>query len=145
MDPICCDNSLFIYSSKPKIFEVLLDAGNYSKWWPSRIRFRSDEPGLLKVGSRIRISNGPLVKWTATVLEIVPNRLIRFSYGEGSWEGEAQWVLTNREGNAQVSYSVSIHPAQTWLIWLAKLVDLERLHSREMGEILKNLKKVVEI
>jgi uncharacterized protein YndB with AHSA1/START domain len=87
---IRCANSIFVYSSGPKVFEVLLDVGNYPQWWPSKIRFRFDEQGPLKVGSRMRIFNGPLVKWTATVLEIVPDRLIHFSYNEGSWAGEAQ-------------------------------------------------------
>jgi uncharacterized protein YndB with AHSA1/START domain len=136
MDMIRCDNSIIIYSSGLKVFEVLLDVANYPKWWPSQIHFRFDEPGPLKVGSRMRIANGPLVKWTATVLEIVPDRLIRFSYCEGSWAGEAQWVLTNREGKTEVSYNIAICPAQRWLAWLAKLIDLGKLHSREMTKIL---------
>jgi uncharacterized protein YndB with AHSA1/START domain len=126
------------------VFAALLNIGNYPQWWPSKIRFRFYEPGQLKTGSRIRIFNGPFVKWTATVLEIIPNRLIRFSYGEGAWTGDAQWILQNREGKTEVVYEIAIYPAQAWLRCLARLLDLGKLHSREMVQILQSLKRMVE-
>jgi uncharacterized protein YndB with AHSA1/START domain len=125
-------------------FDILRDFAGYETWWPPRLRFAVSTPAVARPGTSFRISNGPLVAWTATVREIVPDRLIRFEYGEGAWEGTAEWIVTKRDDGCDVAYRISIVPALGWLRLLGHFLDLARLHSREMSRVLQALRGVTQ-
>ena len=143
MNQIERNDSINLEAPPHQVFPTLLDLEGYSRWWPKQIHFEIAAPLPPKVGTKIRISNGPLVKWTATIQEIIPNQLIRFEYSDGVWKGTAEWIIHERNSGSEVSYRISILPAQGWLKVLGKILDLGKLHSKEMEKILKNLKKKI--
>jgi uncharacterized protein YndB with AHSA1/START domain len=137
-------DSIALEAPPQRVFPLLLDLEGYSRWWPAQIRFELFGPFPARVGTQIRISNGPLVKWTATIQEIVPNQLIRFKYSDGAWDGTAEWILVPKNSGSEVTYKISILPGQGWLKFLGKLLNLGELHSKEMEKILQNLKNKLQ-
>jgi len=117
---------------------VLRDFGAYGEWWPKPLRIT-----MLGDDRAIHIQNGPLVSWTATVTELKPEKLIRFRY-EGSWIGEACWIVSPSPTGCTVEYRVDIEPRPLWLKLLQNIVNLKKKHSQQMGSVFRALEKRVD-
>ncbi|HET9870858.1 MAG TPA: SRPBCC family protein, partial [bacterium] len=110
-------------------------------WWPRSIRFQVD-PGPVKVGTRMRVSNQGLVRWTAEVTDIQENKKIMFRYFDGAWDGTAAWTLTPEGSGTRVAYSIDIVPVPFWLKALSGVLDLGKIHSKMMAGVLASLQKM---
>jgi hypothetical protein len=117
---------------------VLRDFRAYGEWWPKRFRFT-----MLEDDRAIRIQNGPLVSWSATVTEVKPEELIRFRY-EGAWTGEACWIISATPTGSAVEYRVDIEPGLMWLKILQKIVNLGKKHSHQMQHVFRALEQRVD-
>ena len=140
MSPIVRKDSIVLKEDPSRIFKVLLDLPSYPLWWPKRIRFKVGGPLPPQPSTRVRVSNGPLVQWIATITEVEKDRKISFHYGEGAWEGTAGWSLASVPGGVEVSYSIDIVPVHRWLKFLGALLDLGKVHSKETRVILRDLR-----
>lgn len=139
MERIQQEDSIVIPTTPDRAFQVLADLHAYKDWWPRTIRFRFEDEGPVRVGTKMRISNQGSVNWTAEVTAIEPGKRIAFQYGEGAWEGAAGWTLTPENGGVRVAYAIDIVPVPLWIRILGKVVDLGKMHSRQMRDILKRL------
>jgi uncharacterized protein YndB with AHSA1/START domain len=117
---------------------VLHDFRAYDEWWPKPLRITLPEGD-----DAMRIQNGPLVSWTATVTEVKPEELIRLRY-EGSWIGEACWIISPTPTGCTVEYRVDIEPRPLWLRFLQKIVNLGKRHSHQMQSVFRALEQRVD-
>ena len=129
-----------VSAAAEEVFSVLADLSSYKEWWPRSIQFQIDDTGTAKVGTRMRISNQGAVRWVAEVTAIEPNRRIAFRYGEGAWDGTAEWTLTREAGGVRVRYAVDIVPVPFLIRVLGRFVDLGAKHSARMQRVLERLK-----
>jgi uncharacterized protein YndB with AHSA1/START domain len=137
-------DSILVPEGPEKVFSAVADLHSYRDWWPRSIRFHVEDSGPVRVGTRMRISNRGWVRWVAEVAAIEANSRIAFHYGQGAWEGTAEWTLKSESGGVRVSYSVDIVPVPFWIRMLGKFVDLGAMHSRQMQGVLDNLKAHVQ-
>jgi hypothetical protein len=117
---------------------VLQDFRAYGEWWPKPFRFT-----MLENDRAIRIQNGPLVSWIATVTEVKLEELIRFRY-EGAWIGEACWTISATPTGSAVEYRVDLEPRPLWLRILQKVVNLGKRHSHQMQNVFRALEERVD-
>jgi len=137
------EDSVLLQADTDRVFKVLLDFHSYKDWWPRYIRFQFDDPGPVKVGARLRISYQTSVRWVAEVTAIETNRRIAFRYGQGAWEGTAEWTLKPELDGIRVSYSIDIVPVPFWLRTLGRFLDLGAIHSKQMQGVLGNLGSIL--
>jgi uncharacterized protein YndB with AHSA1/START domain len=133
------EDAILIQAVADEIFNVLVDVHSYEKWWPRSLRFRVADPGPVKVGTRVWISNGALVRWIAEVTVIEKNHRMAFHYAQGAWEGTAAWTLRPEPGGTRVSYAIDIVPVPFWLKALGTVLDLGAIHSKQMQGVLEHL------
>jgi len=117
---------------------VLQDFRAYGGWWPKPLRVT-----VLEEDRSVHIRNGPLVSWTATMIENKPGELIRFRY-EGTWIGEACWVMNATHSGCTVEYRVDIEPRPVWLKLLQKVLNLGKRHSHQMQSVFRALEQRVD-
>jgi len=117
---------------------VLQDFRAYGEWWPKPFRFT-----MLEDDRAMRVQHGRLVSWTATVTEIKPEELIRFRY-EGTWIGEACWIISSTPTGSTVEYRVDLEPRPLWLKIVQKVVNLGKMHSHQMQNVFRALEQRVD-
>ena len=125
------------------VFGVLMDLSHYADWWPKPFRFRVEEAAPGNVGTRVRVWNGRLVSWLATVTAVGPNR-IDLAYSGGAWEGEARWSLRDVLGGTAVVFRVDVDPRPWWLRFVAWRSDLSKRHSKQMKGVFSALGRRLE-
>ncbi len=134
------NDSILLSASLEKVFQTLLDLHSYTQWWPKTFNFKVLDPGPVQVGTRMWVSNEGFVWWWCKVVAIQENQKIAFRYEHGAWEGDTEWILTPEPGGVRVTYSVDIQPGSFWLRGLARIVNLGKMHSKQMNVILEGLK-----
>ena len=75
--------------------------------------------------------------------EIKPEELIRFRY-EGTWIGEACWIISSTPTGSTVEYRVDLEPRPLWLKILQKVVNLGKVHSHQMQNVFRALGQRVD-
>jgi len=124
-----------------KVLAILADVGRYREWCAPELQVETlqDAQG---VGSRVKISNGRLVQWNATVTHLDPERLV-FRY-DGAWNGEARWTVAPCQEGTRLVFRIDVDPGPLWLKLLARARDLKRQHSHQMTRIFGQLRKRLE-
>jgi ribosome-associated toxin RatA of RatAB toxin-antitoxin module len=121
-----------------RVHGVLLDVHRYSEWWPEPFRFEVLDSGPVRVGTRVRVFNGSILRWLATLSAVGPER-IAFHYSDGAWEGDAWWSFrSTQEGTAAV-FRISLDPVPIWLRLLGRWTNLSWRHSRQMQAVFRAL------
>jgi len=96
-----------------EVQRVLLDVHRYPEWWPRPFRFEALDPEPAAVGSRLAVRLGLLLRWTATLTGVAPDRL-DLSYA-GAWNGTARWSLREVVDGTAVLYRMDADPRPLWL------------------------------
>jgi len=122
-----------------QVYAALLDFESYPKWWPWPLKVRPLGPLPVQLGTAIVISNGPLVKWTATIDSLTEAQAIEMRYGEGAWSGPTRWTLSPAEGGTRLIYEVEIEILPGWLKLLSRCIDFSAFHSRQMEKVFAGL------
>ena len=97
-----------------------------------RVETLEDKHG---VGSRIKVANGRLVRWVATLTHLDPERVV-LRY-EGAWNGEARWSVAPCQEGTRLIFRIDVDPGPLWLKLLARTRDLKRQHSHQMTQNLR--------
>ena len=87
-----------------RCFELVLSVRRYGEWW--RL-VRTDVLGteaVLRVGSRYRMSGGP-VSWVVEVTGLDPFRRIDLRYADGDMLGPVRWEFLPEAGGTRVRYA----------------------------------------
>jgi uncharacterized protein YndB with AHSA1/START domain len=118
-----------------RVYKALIDLEQYGTWWPRPFAFRVIGPLPIQIGTRVQVSNGALVSWTATITALEPSRRVTMRYSEGAWSGDTAWSLERTNLNAtRLIYEIDLEP-QDWLRALNAVVNLSSLHSRQMDGV----------
>lgn len=124
-----------------RVWAILADVGRYKEWCAPELQVETleDKQG---VGSRLKIANGRLVSWVATLTQLEPDRVV-FRY-EGAWNGEARWTVAPCQDGTRLVFRIDVDPGPLWLKLLARTRDLKRRHSHQMTRIFTQLRKRLE-
>lgn len=124
-----------------RVWAVVADLGRYHEWWqaPFQVQTLHDAQG---VGTRLRVSNGRFVHWTATLTHLDPDRIV--TQYEGDWNGEARWSLAPCQDGTRLVFRIDVDPGPVWLKLLARTHDLKRRHSQQMTKVFAHLRARLE-
>ena len=77
------NHRLEIHQPVSQVFDAISTAEGLSRWWTKTAL------GSATVGGRIELDFGPEFQWSAEVMDVVPNRVLRLRFDEASedWVG----------------------------------------------------------
>ena len=141
-DIVAVDEAVLPYSGE-SVLSVLADVGAYSSWWPRPFHFEAITPPAAGVGARLRVRQGVLLSWSATLSAIEPAH-VDFSLSEGPLEGEAKWTVRPvLEGTALV-LRVDVDVRAWWLRAWSWRRDIRKGHARRVKRIFDALETRLE-
>lgn len=141
--PIQAMDTIHIQAPAGAVWRVLVDVGNYPKWWPRSlgVRLLSAGPGPVGCELEIRPSGGR--PFRCRVEEVRDLESIRLRYYGGFIEGTGEWRIQPNGEQTQVRYALDV-VARGWLVAaVGKIVNLAGVHSRLMKTVLQGLENVV--
>jgi hypothetical protein len=132
-----------VHYSPDAVRRVLLDVSAYPVWWRPAFQVE-DAPHVSTdpTGTTLRISAGPLQRWTAKVATVEPER-IAFEYG-GAWRGTARWDIHPALEGTRLVHRVDLEPVPFWLKVWAMVRPLDRHHSKRVARLFTALSKRLE-
>jgi len=142
--PICATDEIMIGLPATKVWPLLADVGGYPRWWPKHLGIRLLSGGEEPLGTEVELrpSGGRPFRCRVEAVD-VPKR-IRLRYYGGFIDGYGEWRLEPLGEKTRVIYRLEAQ-AHGWLVvLLGKVLDLGRLHSRSMRDVLQNLKQVLD-
>lgn len=126
------------------VWKVVADIGSSPRWWPRSLHLRvlSVSPEL--VGSEVELRPMGGRPFRCQVEAVEPNRSMRMRY-EGSFvTGRGEWLLEPVDAGTRVRYTLDVEAEGRLVSWLSRLVSLEKIHSREMRKVLRQLELAVQ-
>lgn len=126
------------------VYRTVTDIASYSKWWPHEVKSELEYLDPAIIGTRINVQNGPFVKWKSVVSGFKTNKLLAIDYVDGAWIGKTAWRFEESGGNTQLTMEIDISCNRLWLKAVSKVVNLSRMHTRQITRIFANLGKHLE-
>lgn len=123
------------------VYRTVTDIANYDKWWPREVRSELEYLDPAIIGTRINVQNGPLVKWKSVVTGFKTNRLLAIDYVEGAWTGKTAWRFEETRGGTKLIMEIDINCNRLWLKAISKVMNLSRMHSKQIKLIFAKLDK----
>lgn len=123
------------------VYRTVTDIANYGKWWPREVKSELEYLDPAIIGTRINVQNGPLVKWKSVVTGFKTNRLLAIDYVEGAWTGKTAWRFEEATGSTRLTMEIDISCNRLWLKAVSKVMNLSRMHSKQIKLIFANLDK----
>jgi len=127
-----------------RVFQSILDANNWHKWWRPYIeaKIQGDEK-LIQVNSiiEIRIHYIVTVKFYARVRDIVRNREIKVEYFKGDLLGTGEWRFESINSKARILYRFQAKPNRTLIRLLLRFIDFPKVHSDIMRSGFRGLNR----
>jgi catechol 2,3-dioxygenase-like lactoylglutathione lyase family enzyme len=120
------------------------DIASYSKWWPHEVKSELEYLDPAIIGTRINVQNGPLVKWKSVVTGFKTNRLLAIDYVDGAWIGKTAWRFEETAEGTKLTMDIDISCNRLWLRVVSKVINLSRMHSKQISRIFSNLGKYLE-
>ena len=126
------------------VYRTVTDIASYDKWWPREIRSELEYLDPAIIGTRINIQNGPFVKWQSVVTGFKTNRLLAIDYIDGAWIGKTKWSFEETRLGTRLTMDLDISCNRLWLRAVSKIVNLGRMHSKQVRKIFRNLEHYLE-
>ena len=126
------------------VYRTVTDIASYSKWWPHEVKSELEYLDPAIIGTRINVQNGPLVKWKSVVTGFKTNRLLAIDYVEGAWIGKTAWRFEETTDGTKLTMNIDISCNRLWLKAISKVINLSRMHSKQISRIFTNLGKYLE-
>lgn len=132
-DIIAVDEAVLPYSGE-SVLSVLADVGAYRDWWPRPFRLEATTPPVAGIGACLRVRQGPLLSWSATLSSIESDH-VGFSLSGGALEGEAKWTVRPvLEGTALV-LRVDVDVRAWWLRAWSWRRDVRKGHAKRVKHV----------
>jgi nitroreductase len=94
----------FVRAPARNCYDLVLAVRRYAQWW-KRVRCEPlGREGVLRLGSRFRLSGGP-VAWEVEVTGLSPWRQIDLEYASGDLLGPVRWEFHATDGGTRVRYA----------------------------------------
>lgn len=126
------------------VYRTVTDIASYSKWWPHEVKSELEYLDPAIIGTRINVQNGPFVKWKSVVSGFKTNKLLAIDYVDGAWTGKTAWRFEESGGGTMLTMEIDINCNRLWLKAVSKVVNLSRMHTRQITRIFANLGKHLE-
>ncbi len=126
------------------VYRTVTDIASYSKWWPHEVKSELEYLDPAIIGTRINVQNGPFVKWKSVVSGFKTNKLLAIDYVDGAWIGKTAWRFEESGGATRLTMEIDINCNRLWLKAVSKVVNLSKMHSRQITRIFANLGKHLE-
>jgi len=121
------------------VYRTVTDIANYDKWWPSEVKSELEYLDPAIIGTRINVQNGPFVKWRSVVSGFKTNRLLAVDYVDGAWTGKTAWRFEEIPGGTKLTMEIDISCNRLWLKAVSRVMNLSRMHSKQISRIFGNL------
>lgn len=126
------------------VYRTVTDIASYSAWWPHEVKSELEYLDPAIIGTRINVQNGPLVKWKSVITGFKTNRLLAIDYVEGAWIGKTAWRFEETDSGTKLTMNIDISCNRLWLKAVSKVINLSRMHSKQISRIFTNLGKYLE-
>lgn len=126
------------------VYRTVTDIASYSKWWPHEVKSELEFLDPAIIGTRINVQNGPLVKWSSVVSGFKTNKLLAIDYVDGAWTGKTAWRFEETAEGTKLTMEIDISCNRLWLKAVSKVINLSRMHSKQITRIFANLRKHLE-
>ncbi len=126
------------------VYRTVTDIASYSQWWPHEVKSELEYLDPAIIGTRINVQNGPFVKWKSVVSAFKTNRLLAIDYVEGAWIGKTTWRFEETSAGTKLTMEIDISCNRLWLKAVSKVINLSRMHSKQITRIFANLAKYLE-
>jgi uncharacterized protein YndB with AHSA1/START domain len=142
--PIQAFDEIIIPRPAAEVWPVLADFEGYPRWWPKSLGIRVLSGGGELIGTEVEVRpfGGRPFRCRVEAVDM-PNR-IQMRYFGGFIDGLGEWRLEPLGQETRVTYRLEAQAIGWVVVLLGKVVDLARLHSRLMQEVLRNLDNVLE-
>ncbi len=141
-DVVAVDEAVLPYDGT-SVLHVLGDVHSYGNWWPRPFQIEAITPPPAAIGARLRVRQGPLLSWSAT-LSAIESDHVGFSLSEGSVEGEVRWTVRPvLEGTALV-LRVDVDVRPWWLRTWSWRRDVRKGHARRIKNVFDALETRLE-
>ncbi len=121
------------------VYRTVTDIASYSKWWPHEVKSELEYLDPAIIGTRINVQNGPFVKWQSVVSGFRTNRLLAIDYVDGAWTGKTAWRFEESGAGTKLTMEIDISCNRLWLKAVSKIINLSKMHSRQITRIFANL------
>jgi len=126
------------------VYRTVTDIASYSKWWPHEVKSELEYLDPAIIGTRINVQNGPFVKWSSVVSGFKTNKLLAIDYVDGAWTGKTAWRFEETAAGTKLTMEIDISCNRLWLKAVSKVINLSRMHSKQITRIFANLRKHLE-
>lgn len=142
--PIQASDEIIIPRPATEVWPVLADFQGYPRWWPKSLGIRVLSGGRELLGTEVEVRpiGGRSFRCRVKAVDI-PNR-IQMRYFGGSIDGFGEWRLEPFGQETRVTYRLEAQASGWMVVLLGKVLDLARLHSRPMQEVLRSLSNVLQ-
>lgn len=126
------------------VYRTVTDIASYSQWWPHEVKSELEYLDPSIIGTRINVQNGPFVKWKSVVTGFKTNKLLAIDYVDGAWIGKTAWRFEETAAGTKLTLEIDISCNRLWLKAVSKVINLSRMHSKQITRIFGNLGKHLE-
>ena len=142
--PIQASDEIIIARPATEVWPVLADFQGYPRWWPKSLGIRVLSGGRELLGTEVEVRpfGGRSFRCRVEAVDI-PNR-IQMRYFGGFIDGFGEWRLEPFGQETRVTYRLEAQASGWMVVLLGKVLDLARLHSRPMQEVLRSLSNVLQ-
>jgi uncharacterized protein YndB with AHSA1/START domain len=141
--PIQASDEITIPFPASEVWPLLADIGGYPRWWPKSLSIRVLSGGVELLGTEVEVRPFGGRPFRCRVEAVDRPKRIRMRYFGGFIDGFGEWCLEPLGQETRVIYRLEAQ-AHSWLVaLLGKVLDLGRLHSRSMRDVLRNLNDVL--
>jgi uncharacterized protein YndB with AHSA1/START domain len=144
MTPILAKDERTIPFLVGEVWNVLANIEAYPNWWPRSVGLRvlSSEREIVGSSFELRPLGGRPFRCRIQSIES-PSKL-RLHYFGGFIEGRGEWRLESSGPNTQVQYLLDVQAAGRVVAFIGRLLPLNRIHSYQMKQVLRNLETAVK-
>lgn len=121
------------------VYRTVTDIASYSKWWPHEIKSELAHLDPAIIGTTINVQNGAFVKWQSVISGFKTNRLLAIDYVDGAWIGKTAWRFEGIPEGTKITMDIDISCNRLWLKAVSKIMNLSKMHSRQMQKVFRNL------
>lgn len=141
--PIRAIDTIVIHAPCPVVWGALVDVGGYPQWWPASLRLRVLSVHKELLGTEIEMRPFGGRPFRCRIEHVEELTCIRTRYFGGFIEGVGEWRVEPEEKGTRVTYKLDAVAHGRLVAWLGRIIDLSRLHSKPMRQLLRNLEGTV--
>ncbi len=139
--PIRTTDSM-LFPLPPRIlWQLLADIDRYPYWWPKSLHVRAIPAPDGLIGSEVQVRPLGIRAFICRVVAVREPISIDLDYSGSLITGKAQWVLVPEGQGTRVSYVTDVILHGTMAAWLARCIDLKRVHSFSMARIFRGMRR----